>query len=116
MSDKPAKFYNNPLVVLGLMVALIVVVAAVMYLFYTKLATSKAKLDDASKRIDQLKSEVASARTKAEVGEKLVSKVSDLENKVNALDSKLKKMKGGQTPQKKMKCSEDGSSCEIQDL
>lgn len=112
MSDKPLKFWNNPTIILGLVVALIVVAAAVLYFFYTRLATCKVKIDDISKKTNQLQSDLSLARNKAEQAEKMSNKVSDLESKVSTLESKVKKLKN--TPTKKVKC--DDTSCEIQDL
>lgn len=111
MTDKAPKFWNNPTVILGLMVALIVVTVAVLYFFYTKLAYTKVKSDSLEKKVADLTANLATARTKSETA------VTDLTRTVGALQDKLKKLKKekqSSSPTKKVKC--DDNSCEIEDL
>jgi hypothetical protein len=117
MSDKAPKFWNNPTIILGLMVALIVITVAILYFFYTRLADTKIKNAVLEKKVADMQSSIASGRTKGDTA------IVELEKKVGAISDKIKKIKRGgnggnqstttQTP-KKIKC--DDNNCEIEDL
>lgn len=84
---------------LGAIVLVIVVMAAALYFFYTKLASTKARLDSVERKANDAANTAKTAN---------MDKIGALDAKVQALESKVKKLK---KPEKKVRC--DDNSCTI---
>jgi len=105
-----SKFWTSPMFLLGAIVALIVIVAAILYYFYTKLATTKARVDAAEKRVSDLTNQTKNIGASNDKVTALTARIDSLEGAV----TKLKKKTKSSVPEKKVKC--DDSGCEIDSI
>jgi peptidoglycan hydrolase CwlO-like protein len=105
-----SKFWTNPMFLLGAIVALIVIVAAILYYFYTKLATTKARVDAAERKASDAANQAKNIGATNDKMTALTARIDSLEGAM----TKLKKKTKSSVPEKKVKCDESG--CEVDSI